>query len=461
MNSNSAQFRNILSATRCLREDNPNLADSIVNTLYLHSEAIARKTVKKTGNPFDWDRFLDDILTSPATGFPIMLALLGVLFWITLVGANYPSRVLSGWLFALESQLSAAFIFFGAPEWLHGVAVMGMFRTFAWVVSVMLPPMAIFFPLFTFLEDLGYLPRVAFNLDRAFKCAGTHGKQALTMSMGFGCNAAGVTACRIIDSPRERLIAMITNNFVPCNGRFPTLIILAALFPGTGTSGRAFAVGAVVGLVLLGITVTLAVSYILSKTVLKGVPSTFSLELPPYRPPQLGRILVTSFTDRTLFVLKRAIVVAVPAGAFIWLCANTSIGGQNMMGHLSAWLDPFGRALGMDGAILLAFILGLPANEIVVPIIIMSYLSSGAMLEYGSAESLRQLLTSHGWTWATALSVMLFSLLHFPCATTLWTLRAETNSWKWVLFTAGITTFIACSTCFIVHQIISLVTTVL
>lgn len=456
MNSSSARFKNIITETQHYKGNSFfDFQDSIVNTLYRHSEAIARRSVKKTGSCFDWDSALDNIATSPVTGIPIMLALLAILFWITLVGANYPSRVLSGILFGAERQLSTAFVFLGAPEWLHGVLVLGMYRTFAWVVSVMLPPMAIFFPLFTFLEDLGYLPRIAFNLDRAFKCAGTHGKQALTMSMGFGCNAAGVTACRIIDSPRERLIAIITNNFVPCNGRFPTLIILATLFMGAGAGGRFTSCAVVVGIIILGITVTLAVSYILSKTVLKGVPSTFTLELPPYRAPQLGRIIVTSFIDRTLFVLKRAIIVAVPAGAVIWVLANTSFAGQNLIAHAAGPLEPFARLMGMDGVILLAFILGLPANEIVVPIIIMSYLSTGALLEYDSMASLRHLLAGNGWTWATALSVMLFSLLHFPCATTLWTIKAETNTWKWPAFTVVLTTAIGCAVCLVVHQISS------
>lgn len=456
MNSNSAQFRNILGITKEVREASPlNFGDSIVNTLYFHSEAIAGRAVKKSGRYFDWDMTLDNILTSPFTGIPIMLLLLGILFWVTLVGANYPSQLLSNLFFGIEKQLSALFVSFGAPDWLYGIAILGMFRTFAWVVAVMLPPMAIFFPLFTFLEDLGYLPRVAFNLDRMFKAAGSHGKQALTMSMGFGCNAAGVTACRIIDSPRERLIAIITNNFVPCNGRFPTLILLATIFLGTGAAGQLKASAAVVSLVLVGIGTTLLVSYFLSKTALKGIPSTFTLELPPYRKPQLGRILVRSFLDRTLFVLKRAIVVAVPAGAVVWLLANIIIKGQPLISILSGWLEPVAGPMGMDGVILLAFFLGLPANEIVVPIILMSYLSAGALLELGTAQSLGQLLLDNGWTWATALSVMLFSLLHFPCATTLWTIKAETNSWKWTAFTAGLTTAIACLVCFIVHQTIS------
>ena len=458
MSSNSVRFRNIVSLTRQYKDD-PLLqpGDSIVNTLYAQAEYIAGRVVKGTERQFYWDRKLDDILTSPLTGIPIMLLLLGCIFWITILGANVPSRLLADLLFAVEDQLTAALLFLGAPDWLHGVTVLGMYRTFAWVVSVMLPPMAIFFPLFTFLEDLGYLPRIAFNLDRAFKCAGTHGKQALTMSMGFGCNAAGVIACRIIDSPRERLTAILTNNFVPCNGRFPTLIILATLFMGSSfaAAGQMAASAAVVGLVLVGIGVTLLVSYLLSKTMLKGVPSTFTLELPPYRKPQIGQILIRSFLDRTLFVLRRAIIVAVPAGAVVWILANIFVADQNLIAHLSGWLDPFARLLGMDGVILLAFLLGLPANEIVIPILIMSYLSAGAMLELDTLESLRQLLTGNGWTWVTALSAMLFSLLHFPCATTLWTIKAETQSWKWTALAFLLTTGTACVVCFTFNRMVS------
>lgn len=458
MSSDSVRFRNIVALTQEYKKDHTfQPGDSIVNTLYSQAEEIAARVVKRTGKHFDWDTTLDNILTSPLTGIPIMLVLLGGVFWLTILGANVPSQMLASVLFAMEDQLTIIFMSLGAPEWLHGVVVLGMYRTFAWVVSVMLPPMAIFFPLFTFLEDLGYLPRVAFNMDRAFKWAGTHGKQALTMSMGFGCNAAGVIACRIIDSPRERLIAILTNNFVPCNGRFPTLIILATLFMGStlGIAGQLAASATVVCIVLLGIAVTLLVSYVLSKTALKGIPSTFTLELPPYRKPQIGQILVRSFLDRTLFVLRRAIIVAVPAGAVVWIFANTYVSGANIITHAAGWLDPFAQLMGMDGVILLAFLLGLPANEIVIPIIIMSYLSAGSMLEFETLGSLRQLLAEHGWAWGTALSVMLFSLLHFPCGTTLWTIKAETKSWKWTGAAFLITTGIACGVCFMFNQIVS------
>ena len=346
-----------------------------------------------------------------------------------------------------------------SPEWLHGVLVLGMYRTLAWVVSVMLPPMAIFFPLFTFLEDLGYLPRVAFNLDHWFKRAGAHGKQALTMSMGFGCNAAGVIAARVIESPRERLIAILTNSFVPCNGRFPALIALAATFVGgmSASLSNLIASATVVGLVIIGILVTLLISLALSKTILKGVPSAFTLELPPYRKPQLGRIIVRSLLDRTLFVLKRAVIVALPAGAVTWVVANTYIGGTSVLDIASGWLDPIGRMIGLDGVILLAFILGLPANEIVIPIALMSYLSTGMMIELDSASAMHEVFVSKGWTLITALNFMLFSVLHFPCGTTLLTIKSETGSFKWAAVTAGITTLTAFVVCWLVAQTTNLI----
>jgi len=330
--------------------------------------------------------------------------------------------------------------------------VEGIYRCLAWVVSVMLPPMAIFFPCFTLLEDSGYLPRISFNLDNLFKRAGTHGKQSLTMSMGFGCNAAGVIACRIIESPRERLIAMITNSFVPCNGRFPTLIALASLLVmGASTSFGATLI--VVGIVLFGIVTTLAVSWTLSKTLLKGVPSTFALELPPYRKPQLGKVISRSIHDRTLFVLRRAVHVAAPAGAVIWLMANIHVGDLSILAHGANWLNPLGQLLGMDGYILIAFVLGIPANEIVMPILIMGYMSTGSMIELNSLEALHRLfVVEHGWTWLTALCMMLFSLLHYPCATTLWTLHKESCSLKWTALAALIPLGVAVTVCFVVAQ---------
>lgn len=432
------------------------IRDEIVTAIYRQAEGIAAEVASQAAKRrTDWDRKIDDLLTSKLFGYPLMLALLAGVFWLTISGANYPSQAFAALFFRFEDQLTHLFFWIGAPAWLHGLVVLGIYRSLAWVVSVMLPPMAIFFPLFTLLEDLGYLPRIAFNLDGLFKRAGTHGKQALTMAMGFGCNAAGVVAARIIDSPRERLIAMVTNNFVPCNGRFPLLITLAALFFGggalTASSGLAAAT-VVVGLVLVGIVITLLSSLLLSKTLLRGVPSSFMLELPPYRKPQIGRIIVRSIFDRTLFVLKRAVIVAAPAGAVIWLLANIQIGEQSLITHLAAGLDPFSRVIGFDGYILLAFILGLPANEIVIPILLMSYLGAGAMLELDSLPALHALFVDRGWTWLTALNTMLFSLLHFPCATTLLVMHKESGGVKWPLVSAIITTGTAIVVCFLIAQ---------
>ncbi|RKD34187.1 nucleoside recognition domain-containing protein [Thermohalobacter berrensis] len=435
--------------------NNPSFGDNIVTSIYQKAEKIAKDVVTVNDEKkVDWDKKVDKILTSKITGYPIMLILLGVVFWITIQGANYPSEVLASILFGIEGELTEFFISLNAPKWLHGLLVLGMYRTLAWVVSVMLPPMAIFFPLFTLMEDLGYLPRVAFNLDNLFRKAGAHGKQALTMSMGFGCNAAGIVACRIIDSPRERLIAIITNNYVPCNGRFPTLIAISMIFMGSLAASHfssVFASLSVVSMILIGILVTLLVSKFLSKTFLKGVPSSFTLELPPYRKPQVGRILIRSLIDRTLFVLGRAVMVAAPAGAITWLVANITIGDVSILNHAASFLDPLGKLLGLDGFILMAFILGLPANEIVLPILIMSYMSQGAMLELDSLTALKNLLINNGWTWVTGLNFMLFSLLHFPCGTTLLTIRKETNSLKWPFFTFLITTATAVLVTFIIN----------
>lgn len=434
----------------------PDVRDEIVASIYQRAETIAANVVSAnpTGENTKWDEKIDSILTSRLLGFPIMLLLLGGVFWMTISGANYPSELLANALFRIEDWLTALFVALGAPEWLHGLFVLGMYRSLAWVVSVMLPPMAIFFPIFTLLEDSGYLPRVAFNLDNLFKRAGTHGKQALTMAMGFGCNAAGVVAARIIDSPRERLIAIITNNFVPCNGRFPTLIAMAAMFfdSGIAAADGLAASGMVVLLVLLGVSMALLVSWLLSKTLLRGIPSSFSLELPPYRPPKIGQVLVRSVFDRTLFVLKRAIVVAAPAGAIIWMFANFYIGEQSILYHVAGWFEPLGRLLGLDGFILLAFLLGLPANEIVIPILLMSYVGSGAMLEFESLAAMKELFVSRGWTWVTALNIMLFALLHFPCATTLLVMRSETGGIKWSVTAFALTTSIAMLACFLVAQ---------
>lgn len=429
--------------------------EAFLSDLYARAEKLAAEAVKSSRGGEELLRRLDYLVTSRLFGYPLMLALLGLIFWLTISGANYPSRLLAAFFFSLEENLSAFCRMLGVPPWLHGLVVLGSYRSLAWVTAVMLPPMAIFFPIFTFLEDLGYLPRVAFNLDRIFKRAGAHGKQALTMSMGFGCNSAGVTAARIIDSPKERLIAILTNGFVPCNGKFPALITLSFFFVGGGSfsaRGGTAAAATVVALVLAGIEVTLLVSRLLSATLLKGEPSCFSLELPPYRMPQIGRILVRSFLDRTIFVLGRAVTIAAPAGALIWLMANIHLGGASLLSWAAGFLEPLGRALGLDGVILLAFLLGFPANEIVIPLILMSYLGAGTMVEMESTAAVTGLLISNGWTRLTALNTMLFFLLRFPCGTTLFTIYRETGSLKWTFLCIALSLAIASGTCFLAVQ---------
>lgn len=432
------------------------LREEISEINYRQSQLVKERNVTEDPKKLNRDKKIDDILTSKIWGLPLMLLLLGIVFWLTIQGANVPSQMLSDVLFGFQDTLTGWFNALGAPDFLHGILVLGLYRTLAWVVAVMLPPMAIFFPIFTLLEDSGYLPRVAFNLDHMFKRCCAHGKQCLTMCMGFGCNAAGIIGCRIIESPRERLIAIVTNNFVPCNGRFPTLITIATVFfavTSSGTANSFIPAIAVTCMVIIGITITLMVSYILSKTLLKGVPSTFTLELPPYRKPQIGRILYTSIMDRTVFVLSRAILVAAPAGALTWVLANVYIGDLSIITHISNFLQPIGNAIGLDGFILMAFIVGLPANEIVLPVLLMAYLATGTLTDFGSIDSLRQILVDRGWTLLTALNTMLFSLLHWPCTTTLWTIKKETGSLKWTFLSFIIPTVIAFVVCFITATI--------
>lgn len=433
--------------------------DSIVKSIYETAENLTNDVVSYTfPQRTDWDRKIDNILTSSIWGFPIMFALLAIIFWITITGANYPSAALADILFWGQDRLTDLFMYLHAPEWLHGFWVLGVYRALAWVVSVMLPPMAIFFPLFTLLEDAGYLPRVAFNLDRFFKKAGAHGKQALTMSMGFGCNAAGIIACRIIESPRERLIAVLTNVFVPCNGRFPTLIALISIFIAGAVSLTFSSLVATLGiasLVVFSVAITLFVSWILSKTLLRGEPSSFTLELPPYRVPQVGQVLIRSVLDRTMFVLGRAVVIAAPAGGFVWILANTMIGDSSVLASIAGWLDPFARFMGLDGFILMAFILGLPANEIVFPILIMSYVCGGTMIELESLADLRHILVDqHGWTWLTALCTLIFSLCHWPCGTTLFTVQREQKDWRWTVIAALIPTIIGVVVCITLNNLV-------
>ena len=433
------------------------ISDEIISGIIHAAEKISSESVTYS-NPeyYERDRRIDRILTSRIFGIPIMLGILGVIFWITIVGANYPSGLLSDLLFSLGDKLSSFLADVGCHEKVVSLAVDGVYRTLAWVVSVMLPPMAIFFPLFTLLEDVGYLPRAAFNLDRQFRRANACGKQALTMCMGFGCNAAGVTGCRIIDSPRERLIAILTNCFVPCNGRFPSLISIITIFFAASASGVGKTLTSaliLLGVIVAGVLATLLVSWILSRTVLKGVPSAFTLELPPYRRPQIGKVIVRSVFDRTIFVLGRACAVAAPAGLVIWILANVDIGGIAVLSHLAEFLEAPGRFLGMDGKILLAFILGFPANEIVIPIMLMCYTSSGMLLEAESTNALGELLAANGWTHITAVCVLIFIMFHFPCSTTCLTIKKETGSFKWTAAAILLPTLFGAILCALVSNI--------
>ena len=417
---------------------------------------VALAVSRKREDPLAGQRRLDRLLTSRKTGIPIMLGMLGVVLWLTIVAANIPSQLLSHSLFAAGEILRNALLAIGAPEWMVGLLVDGVYRVLAWVVGVMLPPMAIFFPLFTLLEDLGYLPRVAFVLDHAFHKAGACGKQSLTMCQGLGCNACGVTGCRIIDSPRERLIAIVTNSLVPCNGRFPTLIALITIFFVGGEGGLLTSLKAAVmllGVLVLGVGMTLVVSRLLSVTVLRGLPSSFALELPPYRRPRVGQIVVRSVLDRTVFVLGRAVLVAAPAGLVIWLCANVSVVDGTILSHITGFLDPLGRMMGLDGVILMAFVLGWPANEIVVPVVLMAYLAQGTLVDAGDLDSMGQLLRQQGWTQLTAVCMILFSLFHWPCSTTCLTIAKETGSTKWTLLAVVVPTLVGVCLCILVATV--------
>ena len=397
------------------------------------------------------DRRLDRILTGRLWGYPVMLLLLALIFWITVKGANYPSQWLSVLFSRIGDWLTAWATAVGVPTLVQSALISGVYRVLTWVVAVMLPPMAIFFPLFTLLEDMGYLPRIAYNLDRPFACCRACGKQALTMCMGFGCNAVGVTGCRIIDSPRERLLAILTNSLVPCNGRFPLLIALLSIFFAAGNG--VIAALLLTLLILLCVGMTFGATWILSHTLCRGETSSFALELPPYRRPQIGKVLVRSVLDRTLFVLGRAATVAAPAGLVIWALANITAGGQSLLLLISGWLDPLGRLMGMDGVLVMAFILGFPANEIVLPVALMTYLAQGAPVELGDYAALKTVLLQNGWTWVTALCTILFSLFHWPCSTTLLTVKKETGSFKWAFFAAVIPTLIGALLCILTANI--------
>lgn len=423
---------------------------------------LAALTVTYTRKDYrSFEERLDRILTGSISGGILMCLLLVGIFWLTITGANYPSSLLWSLFFHIEEKLASLASSAGLPQWLIQMTIYGVYRVVAWIVSVMLPPMAIFFPLFTLLEDLGYLPRIAFNMDGAFHKCRACGKQCLTMAMGLGCNAAGIVGCRIIDSPRERLIAILTNSLVPCNGRFPLLLTMISLFL-MGSAGTGFPLSsslltalALTGFILLGILATLGSSWLLSRTLLKGVPSSFTLELPPYRRPQIGKVIVRSIFDRTLFVLGRAVAVAAPAGLIIWLLANISVGGASLLLLFSGLLDPLGSLMGLDGIILMAFILGFPANEIVLPIILMAYLQSGTLVPMEDKTALLSLLTAHGWTMKTAVCMAVFSLFHWPCSTTCLTIKKETGSLKWTVVSFLLPTCIGVILCILVSGICS------
>ncbi len=474
MNNRDKTIESILSTANTLRwEIGENFHDDLLNSIYSDASRIAARAVAQEGEKprFNWEQLLDRIVTSRWTGFPIMFLLLTAVFWITISGANVPSGMLASLLVdTIHPVLKGFAASISLPWWLDGLLIDGMYLAMAWVVSVMLPPMAIFFPLFTLLEDFGYLPRVAFNLDHLFKKVGAHGKQALTMSMGYGCNAAGVIATRVIDSPRERLIAIITNNFALCNGRWPTQILIATLFIGAlvpAALAGLVSAAAVVGIALLGVILTFVTSWFLSRTILRGEASAFSLELPPYRPPRIWQTLYTSLIDRTIFVLWRAVVFAVPAGAVIWLSSNITVGGISIAEHFINWSNPFGLLVGLNGVILLAYIIAIPANEIVIPTILMlTVLSSGmtgvgegagVMFELNDLASYSTIFSAGGWTLLTAVNLMLFSLVHNPCSTTLYTIYKETGSVKWTAISGLLPIAMGFALCFFVAQIWRLV----
>jgi len=459
----------IASANTLRWEIGENLHDSIIESIYSDAAKIADKVVrfKEQKKKYSYDQAIDRIVTSKLLGFPIMFILLAVVFWITIEGANVPSGLIATLLVdTVHPALKDFATSFGTPSWLSGVLIDGAYLAMAWVVSVMLPPMAIFFPLFTLLEDFGYLPRVAFNMDNLYRKVGAHGKQALTMTMGFGCNAAGIIATRIIDSPRERLIAIITNNFSLCNGRWPTQILIATIFIGSAVPAYLAGIvsaAAVVSIAVLGIVFSLIVSWGLSKTILKGEASAFSLELPPYRPPRILQTLYTSVIDRTVFVLWRAIVFAIPAGIVIWLVANITVENKSIAEHFISWADPFALFIGLNGVILLAYIIAIPANEIVIPTVLMLTVlvtgitgigsGSGVMFELESVADTSAVLHAGGWTILTGVNLMLFSLLHNPCSTTIFTIYKETKSLKWTLVSTLLPVIMGFTVCFFVAQV--------
>lgn len=461
LNSIQENFSIDINKFDAFKKLNENFKDVIVSSIMDKAEKICKKVCTfENENYSSRDRKIDKILTSKYLGFPIMILFLGLIFWLTIVGANYPSQILFSLFEWIQEKLFLFVNWIGIPDWISNMLILGIYQTLTWVISVMLPPMAIFFPLFTILEDLGYLPRIAFNMDGFFKKCCCTGKQMITMCMGFGCNAAGCVGCRIINSPRERLIAIITNNFVPCNGRFPFLIAVATIFiAGTmnGIGATFISTLAVIFVILLGIFLTLLISKILSKTILKGMPSSFVLELPPYRKPQFGKVFIRSIFDRTLFVLGRAVSVAAPAGLVIWLFANTGFQDMSLLDIIANFLTPLANLMGLDGYILTAFILGIPANEIVLPIILMCYMGNGSLVNLDDTYQIGQILINNGWTMLTAINVMIFTCLHFPCATTLLTIKKETGSLKWTLLSFIIPTVCGVLICMLTTLIYNLV----
>lgn len=437
------------------KELNLNIKDEITNTIIKKAEEISKEVITFESKDYNLkNQKIDRIITSKLFGIPIMLGMLFIILWLTIKGANYPSNLLFNIFNNVGKNLLDFLNFLNAPSWLSGILISGIYRVLTWVIAVMLPPMAIFFPLFTLLEDLGFLPRIAFNLDCAFKKCCACGKQALTMCMGFGCNAVGVSGARIIDSPRERLIAILTNVFVPCNGRFPTMItIITIFFVGINSNNTFLSVFILTLVILLGFLLTFLVSFFLSKTLLKGLPSSFTLELPPYRRPQVGKVIIRSIFDRTIFVLGRAVMIAIPAGALIWILGNIQINNMSLLNYIANFLNPFAQTIGLDGVILISFILGFPANEIVIPIMLMIYLSTGQIIEFESLESLRKILIENGWTIKTAICMLIFSLCHFPCSTTCLTIKKETGSLKWTLLAIIIPTLIGIILCFLINNI--------
>lgn len=449
---NDSELQSVLKLPRKVYRE-----EDVVSTILNESQRIAQQVVVfENKNYHQKMKKWDHILTSKITGIPIMVLMLFCILWLTIRFSNIPSNLLFEFFGFWETKLFALFEFFSFPMWLIDLLVMGVYRTLTWVISVMLPPMAIFFPLFTLLEDLGVLPRIAFNLDCPFERCQACGKQSLTMCMGLGCNAVGVMGARIIDSKRERLLAILTNSFMPCNGRFPSIISMLTMFVvgfSTHFVSSVFSALLLTFVILSGIFMTFFVSFLLSKTVLKGYPSSFTLELPPYRKPQIGKVILRSIFDRTLYVLGRAVVVAAPAGFLIYVLANVQLFGSSIITHLANFLNPLGTLIGLDGMILLAFILGFPANEIVLPILMLGYLSLGSITEINDLVLMKEVLVSHGWTILTAINFIVLCLFHFPCSTTILTIKKETDSWKWAIFAFLLPTIIGLLLCFLIHCI--------